>query len=133
MKNNKQKVNNQNNKEKQMEKGLEFFDAWVKSQKEFLETWSKSQTEFLTNWNESTKKLQETFVNLGTSQEGRGKEMTDLFSSLFNNMASSTKIFSDEAVKMQETWKGTVEKQMEMSRDMVKNFSQLFKPVGEKK
>ncbi len=116
-----------------MEKGLEFFDAWVKSQKEFLETWSKSQTEFLTNWNESTKKLQETFVNLGTGQEGRGKEMTDLFSSLFNNMASSTKIFSDEAVKMQETWKGTVEKQMEMSREMVKNFSQMFKPVGEKK
>jgi hypothetical protein len=133
MKNNKQKVNNQNNKEKQMEKGLEFFDAWVKSQKEFLETWSKSQQEFLNNWNDSTKKLQETFVNLGTSQEGPAKEMTGLFSSLFNNMASSTKIFSDEAVKMQETWKGTVEKQMEMSREMVKNFSQMFKPVGEKK
>ena len=116
-----------------MEKGFEFFDAWIKSQQEFLETWSKSQKDFLKNWNESTKKLQESFVKLGTSQDGRGKEMTDLFVSLFNNVANSTKVFSDEAVKIQETWKGTVEKQMEMSREMVKKFSQLFKPVGEKK
>jgi hypothetical protein len=116
-----------------MEKGLEFFDAWVKSQKAFLETWSESQEEFLTNWNESTKKLQETFVNLGTAQEGPAKEMTGLFSSLFNNMANSTKFFTNEAMKIQETWKGTVEKQMEMSREMVKNFSQLFKQTSEKK
>ena len=116
-----------------MEKGFEFFDAWIKSQQEFLETWSKSQKDFLKNWNESTKKLQESFVKLGTSQDGRGKEMTDLFASLFNNVANSTKVFSDEAVKIQETWKDTVEKQVEMNREMVKNFSQLLKPVGAKK
>ncbi len=116
-----------------MEKGLEFFDAYVNSQKEFVETWSKTQKEILTHWNESTKKLQESFVTLGTSQEGPVKETTNLFNSLFNTVANSTKIFSDEAVKIQETWKGTVEKQMETSREMVKNFSQSFKPVGEKK
>jgi len=116
-----------------MEKGLEFFDAGVISQQEFLETWSKSQKDFMKNWSESTKKLQESFVKLGTGQDGRGKEMTDLFVSLFNNVANSTKAISDEAVKMQETLKGAVEKQMETSREMVKNFSQLFKPVGGKK
>ena len=116
-----------------MEKGLDFFDAGVISQQEFLETWSKNQKDFLKHWNESIKKLQESFVKLGTSQDGRGKEMTDLFASLFNNVANSTKVFSDEAVKIQETWKDTVEKQVEMNREMVKNFSQLLKPVGGKK
>jgi hypothetical protein len=116
-----------------MEKGLEFFDSWVKSQKEFLETWLKSQKDFLTNWTESMKKLQESFTNLGVSQEGPGKEMVSLFNALFNNMANSAKVFSDEAMKMQETWKITVEKQMEMSREMVKNFSQVFEQQGEKK
>lgn len=116
-----------------MEKGLEVFDAWVKSQKEFLDAWLKSQKEFQTNWIESMKKLQESFTNLGFSQDGPGKEITNLFNSLFNNMTNSSKIFSDEALKMQETWKITVEKQMEMSKEMVKNFSLLFEQASEKK
>ena len=116
-----------------MEKGLEFFDAWVKSQKEFLDTWLKSQKEFQTNWAESMKKLQESFATLGASQDGPGKEMTNLFNSLFNNMTTSAKVFSDEALKMQETWKITIEKQMEMSKEMVKNFSQFFEQAGGKK
>jgi len=47
-----------------MEKGFEFFDEWIKSQKEFL-----------TYWTESIRKLQEAFLNIGGSQEGPGKEM----------------------------------------------------------
>jgi len=116
-----------------MEKGLEFFDAWAKAQKEFLDTWSNSQEEFLANWNEAINKLQESFTNMGSAQEGRGKEMTNLFTSLFNNMANSTKVFSDEAIKIHKTWKDTVEKQMEMSRDVVKSFSEMFKQPAEKK
>ena len=116
-----------------MEKGLEFFDSWVKSQKEFLETWLKSQKDFLTNWTESMKKMQESLTNLGVSQEGPGKEMGNLFSALFTNMTNSAKAFSDEALKMQETWKITVEKQMEMGREMARNFSNLFEQTAEKK
>ncbi len=116
-----------------MEKGLEFFDAWVKSQNEFLETWLKSQKELLTNWTESIQKLQASFLNLEGFKEGPGKEMLNLFNSWFNTMSNSAKVFSDEVVKIQETSKGAFEKQMEMSRDMVKNFSELFKQAGEKK
>ena len=116
-----------------MEKGLEFFDAWVKSQKEFFETWMKSQKELMTNWTESIQKLQASFLNLGGYQKGPGKEVLDLFNSWFNNMTNSAKVFSDEVVKIQETSKSTFEKQMDMSREMVKNFSELFKQAGEKK
>ena len=116
-----------------MEKGLEFFDAWVKSQKEFLETWLKSQKELMTNWTESIQKLQGSFLNLGSSQEGPGKEMLNLLKPWFNSMANSAKVFSDEVVKIQETSKSAFEKQMEMSREMAQNFSELFKKAGEKK
>ena len=116
-----------------MEKGMEFFDTWVKSQKDFFETGLKSQKEFLTNWTASIQKLQESFLNLGTSQEGPGKELLNLFNSWFNTMANSAKVFSDEVVKIQETAKSTFEKQIEMSRGMTKNFSELFKQSGEKK
>ena len=116
-----------------MEKGLEFFDAWAGSQKVFLDTGLKSQTEFLTNWTESIQKLQTSFLNLEGSQEGPGKEMFNLFNPWFKTMANSAKVFNDEVVKIQETSKDTFEKQMEMNRDMVKNFSGFFKQVVEKK
>jgi hypothetical protein len=116
-----------------MEKVMEFFDAWMKSQKEFMENWVKSQKEFMENWTEGTKKLQESFVNMGGSQEGPAKEMLNLYNSLLTTMGNSSKVFADEAVKIQETWKNTAEKQMEMSREIVSNFSELFKKAGEKK
>ena len=116
-----------------MDKGLEFFDAWVKSQKEFLDTWSKSQKELMANWTESTKTLQDSIVNIGAAQEGPTKEMTNLFNSLFTTVTNSTKILSEEVGKIQETWKTTFEKQMETSRELVKHFSQFFKQATEKK
>jgi len=105
-----------------MEKGLEFFDACVTLQKEFLDSWT-----------ESTKKLQESFVYLGSAQESSAKETINIFNSLFNTVANSTKIFSDEAVKIQETCKSAVEKQMESGREIVNNFAQFFKLASEKK
>ncbi len=116
-----------------MEKGLEFFDVWVKSQKGFLETGLKLQKEFMTNWTGSIQKLQASFLNLEGFKEGPGKEMLNLFNPWFNYMTNSTKVFSDEVVKIQETSKGAFEKQIEMSREMVKNFTELFKQAGEKK
>ncbi len=116
-----------------MEKGLEFFDAWVKSQKEFLETWLKSQKEFTTNWTESIQKLQASFLNFEGFKEGPGNEMLNLFNSWFKTMANSAKVLSDEVVKIQEASKSTFEKQMEKSREMVKNSFELFKQAGTKK
>jgi hypothetical protein len=116
-----------------MEKMIEFVDAWMKSQKEFMENWVKSQKEFMENWTEATKKLQESFMNMGGSQEGPTKEMLNLYNSWLTTMVGSSKVFADEAGKIQETWKNTVEKQMEMSSEMVKNFSELFERAGAKK
>lgn len=116
-----------------MEKALEFFDGWMKSQKEFLDNWVKTQREFLENWAEATKKMQESFLSMGGPQEGPARQMLDLYTSWVNNMVNTSKGYTDETIKIQETWKNTIEKQMEMNREMAKNFFELFKQAGEKK
>ncbi|HAM50132.1 MAG TPA: hypothetical protein DCP92_05355 [Nitrospiraceae bacterium] len=116
-----------------MEKAYEFFDGWLRSQRDFLENWVKTQKEFMENWTESTKKLQEAFFNQVGSQDGHaGKELFELYNSWITSMANSSKVFTDEAAKIQETWKNTVEKQMEMSKEMVRNYSVLFKQTAQK-
>lgn len=112
-----------------MDKTVEFMDAWLKSQKDFLDNWVKTQREFLENWAEATRKLQDTFLSLGGPQiEGTpGKEMLTLYNSWMNSMNNSTKLLTDEMVKMQENWKNTVEKQMEFSREMLNNFGEFFR------
>jgi len=111
-----------------MEKAAEILETWFKSQREFMENWTKSQKEFMENWTESSKKLQESFLNLDALKEGMpGKEMFTMYNSWFNTMVNSSKIFTDEAIKIQDTWKTSVEKQMEMSQEMFKKFPEFFK------
>ena len=113
-----------------MEKMIEFVDAMMKSQKEFMESWVSAQKDFMENWIETTKKIQETLLSAGGAQEGTTKETLNLYRSWLATMANSSKVFTDEAGKVQETWKNSVEKQMEMSREMVKNISTLFKKAA---
>jgi hypothetical protein len=84
------------------------------------------------NWTEATKKLQESFINMGGSQEGPAKEMLTLYNSWVTTMVNSSRVFTDEAGKIQKTWENTVEKQMEMSKEMLKNFSEVFEKAGAK-
>ncbi len=105
-------------------KNVEFFETWFKLQKEFLENWTKSQKEFMETWLEASKKMQESFMNLDGGKTGvPGKEMLTMYNTWYNTMADSSKIFTEEALKMQEAWKTSVEKQMVMGREMFKNFS----------
>lgn len=113
-----------------MEKGQEFFDAWIKTQKEFLENWSKSQEQLMEKYTESMETLQESLQNIENSQEGPMKEMLNLFNPLFDTMVSSSKNFSDEVLKNQKTWKSSIEKQMEMCSEMLKTSSDFFEQSG---
>ena len=109
-----------------MEKATEIFETWFTMQKEVMENWTKVQKEFMENWTESSKKFQESFVSMGAAQ-GDGKDILKMYSSWFNTMVDSSRIFTDEAIKIQETWKASVEKQMEMSKEMLKGFSEVSK------
>lgn len=113
-----------------MEKMYEFLDALMKSQKDFMDNWLRSQNEFLMNWTEATRIMQESLAGLGGSQESTTKEMLNLYKSMLATMVDSSKVLIDETGKIQETWKNTVAKQMDMSREMAKNFNEIFKQAA---
>ncbi|MDH4100314.1 MAG: hypothetical protein OEV28_07030 [Nitrospirota bacterium] len=107
-----------------MEKGTEMFEEWIKLQKDFMENWVKGQKDFMEQWTEATTKFQKSFADMGKAQEGPAKDMFDQYNAWLNTMISSSKVLTDEAVKIQGAWVSSVEKQMEM----YKNFSKLFTP-----
>ncbi len=113
-----------------MDKVLEFVDSWMKSQKEFMEGWVKSQKEFMDNWTVATKIIHDSLLSAGGRPEGATKEILGWYQSALMSLVDSSKVLTDEAEKIQETWKNTVAKQMDMSREMVKNFSEFFKKTA---
>jgi hypothetical protein len=98
-----------------------------------MDEWMKTQKEATEKWVEATKKMQASMMSLGGSQEGPVKEMMGLYNSWLTTMVNSAKTFSDESGKIQATWKSTVEKQMEMTREMVSKLSEMFKQTAAKK
>jgi hypothetical protein len=101
-----------------MERGLEFSEMWVKPQLEFLKYWT-----------ETTRKFQESLLTPTGFQSGMPfKEMADICNSWGNTLENLSKIMTDGAVKIQETWKDTIEKLIEMNYELLKTFA----PTGEK-
>ena len=115
-----------------MENLNDFIDSWMKSQKEFMENWVKSQKEFMEYWTESIKKMQESFMSMGGHQEGPSKEILSLYNTWLSTMLNSSRSFTSEAEKIQQTWKNAVESQLEASKEMMKNFSEFFTQAGKK-
>lgn len=109
---------------------IQFFDSWMKTQKDVLETWMRSQKEFMDNWVEATKKMQESFLNTGQTQEGSINETLNVYKSWLTTMANSSKVFTDQAGRIQDTWKNAVEKQMDVNREMTNHFAELFKKAA---
>lgn len=116
-----------------MEKALELVDAWMLSQQEFMENWVKSQRDFMDTWVEATRQLQETFLKIGGPQEGMMKESFNQYKTWSAKIEQSSKAFFDETGKIHELWKNAADKQMNMSRQIIKNYMELFNTVASKK
>ncbi len=111
--------------EKAEKKQAEIFDVWMKMQKEYMDTMTRSQKELMDNWMEASKKFQESLSNFDGGQAGKpGKEMLNVFSTWLNTMVNSSKILTEEGLKIQEAWKTTVEKQMSAGKEIFKGFSE---------
>lgn len=111
-----------------METGLDFFNAWAKTQQEFLETSLKSQEAFRSQWLESMKKTQESFASMaGAYDNPQTKEAAKLFNNWFNTVISSSELFNEQVLKLQQSWQKTLEIQVEQSKELVKGFSEYIK------
>ncbi len=113
-----------------MDKMMEFIDALMKSQKEFMESWVNSQKQFIESLTGATKTMQDSFLSMGGTQESTTKEMLNLYKSTLTTIVDSSKVLTDEAERIQETWKNAFAKQLDMSRDIVKNLSELFQKAA---
>jgi hypothetical protein len=93
----------------------------------------KSQKEFMENWLAAIKKMQESFLTAEGPREGEAKETFDLYKAWITTMVNSSKLMTEEAARVQETWKNAVEKQMDLNRELAKKFSDLFSKTDDRK
>ncbi len=115
-----------------MEKQMEYFDVLANTQKQVLGNLVTAQKELRAQLLDGMGKVQTTLTSIPSiSETPQSKEALNQFNSWFNIMISSTKTFSDEALKMQENMNSAFEKQLEISRDVVKSFSALAKTATE--
>jgi hypothetical protein len=111
-------------KEVTLDKGTELFDAWEKTATDFLEIGVKMQKQLLEDWSEVTDTLRETSANLGGERERvPGMRLFNLYTSGVSTMFGASKILVDEIIKMQETWKHALANQIEMGKEMAKNWA----------
>ena len=107
-----------------MEKAFEFFDTWVKSQKDFLDNWIRSQKELMDIWFDSIKKIQLSFSTMAGTR-GVPPQLLERFNSWYITMLSSSRAFTEGITNLQDAWKTMIEKQMEMSKEITKQFLDL--------
>jgi hypothetical protein len=116
-----------------MDKGLEFFDTWAKTQKEFLETSLKTQEDFRAHWLDAMKKSQETFINTaGTDENPQAAEMLKLFNAWISTMINTSELFNAEVIKLQQSWSKNLDNQIGQSKELVKVFSEYLQKTGSK-
>ena len=106
-----------------MEKSLEFFDIWLKSQRDLMDNWLMYQ-EGLNNWLGATKKIEESFRSVSELKEGH-EEVLDLFSVWFTLMLNSSKALTEWIMIFQSIWKPMMEKQAELSKEITEQFFNL--------
>ena len=91
-----------------------------------MESWVNSQKEFTENWTVATKIIQGSLLNMARPPEGATREILDVYQSALMAMVDSSKVLTDKAEKIQDTWKKNVERQMEISRELMKNYTDIF-------
>ncbi len=109
-----------------MEKQLEYFEVLANTQKEVLGNLVTAQKDLRTQWLDSMSKVHSTVTSIpGIPETPQSKEALDQFNSWYSTMVNSTSTFSDQALKMQENLNTAFEKQIDISREVVKSFSDL--------
>jgi hypothetical protein len=120
-------------KEIQMETQIDYFDAWMNTQKAFMNNMLNAQKEMRSQWLDSVQKVQVSISNLpGVQENPQAKEALNLYNTWFSTMLNTTKALGDEALKVQETLNKSIEKQIEMGRELVNSLSELSKPAKKK-
>jgi hypothetical protein len=120
-------------KENDMEAQLNnYFDSWTQSQKLALENILGAQKQLRAQWMDSMQKVQDSLAGLPVQDNPQAKEAAKLFNTWFSTMLTASQAISEEALKVQETLNGALEKQVAISREVVSTLAQMAKPAKQK-
>lgn len=116
-----------------METQLEYFDAVATTQKQAMDNLIATQKQVRAQWLDTMQKMQESVTTLpGTPDIPQAKEAVNLFNNWFNTMLNASKAIGDEAIKLQESWNSSVEKQVAINREMISSLNDFAKPAKKK-
>jgi hypothetical protein len=109
-----------------MSKQIDYFDALADTQKEAFDSLLSAQNDLRAQWTSAIKKTHAAFTSIpGLPETPQTKEALKQFNTWFSTVASSSQNATEEALKTQEYWISAYEKQLAISRDVLKNFIEL--------
>lgn len=108
-----------------MEKQLEYFDVLATSQKQVFNNLLNAQKDMRVQWMDAISKTHAAFTSIpGLPETPQTKEALNQFNSWFSTVASNSQTATEEALKVQESWIDAYEKQLAISRDLLKGLVQ---------
>ena len=113
-----------------MEKHLEYFDVLANAQKQVFSNLLSVQKDLRTQWIDIVSKSYASLTSIpGVPETAQTKEALAHFNTWFGTLANSSKTATEEALKTQESWISAYEKQVLVSRGVLKNIIDLATPV----
>ena len=106
-----------------MEKQLEYFDTLANTQKQVFNNLLSAQKDLRVQWIDAISKTHAAFTSIpGLPETPQTKEALNQFNTWFSTVASNSQSATEEALKTQESWISAYEKQLAISRDVLKSF-----------
>ena len=113
-----------------MEKQLEYFDVLANAQKQVFNNLLSVQKDLRTQWLDIVSKSYTALTSIpGLPETAQSKEALAHFNTWFGTVANTSKSASEEALKTQESWISAYEKQVLVSRGVLKNIIDLTTPA----
>lgn len=112
-----------------MNKQLEYFDVLANTQKQAFNNLLDAQKNMRAQWQDAISKSNAAFTNIpGLPENAQTKEALNQFNNWFSTVATSSQTATEEALKAQENWISAYDKQLAVSRDVLKNFIEVANP-----
>jgi hypothetical protein len=117
-----------------MEKQLEYFDVLTNTQKQVFNNLLNAQKDLRIQWMEAIGKTHAAFTTTipGLPETPQTKEALNQFNTWFSTVASNSQSATEEALKVQENCISAYEKQLAISREVLKSFIDIANPAKAK-
>ncbi len=113
-----------------MEKQLEYFDVLTNTQKQVFNNLLSAQKDLRVQWMDAIGKTHAAFTSIpGLPETPQTKEALNQFNTWFSTVVSTSQSATEEALKTQENWISAYEKQLAISRDVLKNIIDIANPA----